>query len=154
MNNKRQFCTFYVDSLFLGIDVPQVQEVIRYQEMTRVPLAPVAIRGLINLRGQIVTAIDMRCWLGLPPRQPHELPMNVVVRDGDNAVSLLVDRIGDVLEADDELFEPPPSTVRPNVRGLILGAFKLTDQLLLVLDTARALAESDSAPAAENRLAS
>src|SRR5580698_1980315 len=116
-NQRQQFCTFFVDNLFLGIDVQQVQEVIRYQEMTRVPLASTAIRGLINLRGQIVTAIDMRCWLGLPLRSPQELPMNVVVRDGDNAVSLLVDRIGDVLEADDELFEQPPSTVRGSVRG-------------------------------------
>jgi purine-binding chemotaxis protein CheW len=151
MNTKHQFCTFYVDDLFLGINVQQVQEVIRYQEMTRVPLAPIAIRGLINLRGQIVTAIDMRCWLGLPQRQPHELPMNVVVRDGENAVSLLVDRIGDVLEADDDLFESPPSTMRPSVRSLILGAYKLSDRLLLVLDIASALADSDSAQTTESR---
>lgn len=152
-NQKHQFCTFFVDSLFLGIDVQQVQEVIRYQEMTRIPLAATAIRGLINLRGQIVTAIDMRCWLELPPRPPTELPMNVVVRDGENAVSLLVDRIGDVLEVDDESFELPPSTIRANVRGLINGAYKLPDQLLLVLDTGRALAESDSRAVAEARLA-
>lgn len=153
MSTKHQFCTFYVDNLFLGINVQQVQEVIRYQAMTRVPLAPTAIRGLINLRGQIVTAIDMRSWLGLPPRPLQELPMNVVVRDGDNAVSLLVDRIGDVLEADDELYELPPSTVRASVRGLIMGAYKLPDRLLLILDTGRALAETDSSPAAEPRLA-
>ena len=149
MNTKHQFCTFYVDNLFLGIDVQQVQEVIRYQAMTRVPLASTAIRGLINLRGQIVTAIDMRCWLKMPPRDPLELPMNVVVRDGDHAVSLLVDRIGDVLEVDDDLLEPPPPTVRASVRGLILGAYKLPDRLLLILDTARALTESDSATATE-----
>src|SRR5689334_4415650 len=111
MNQRsRQFCTFYVDGLFLGIDVQQIQEVIRYQAMTRVPLAAAAISGLINLRGQIVTAIDLRCRLGLALRKPEETPMNVVVRDGDNAVSLLVDRIGDVLEVDEDLFEPPPST--------------------------------------------
>ena len=95
MNQQRQFCTFYVDNLFLGIDVQNVQEVIRYQEMTRIPLARKAIRGLINLRGQIVTAIDLRCWMELPPSNTAELPMNVVLRDGENAVSLLVDRIGD-----------------------------------------------------------
>src|SRR4051812_34219875 len=111
MSTKHQFCTFYVGNLFLGINVQQVQEVIRYQAMTRVPLASTAIRGLINLRGQIVTAIDMRSWFGLPARPTQELPMNVVVRDGENAVSLLVDRIGDVLEADDDVFELPPSTV-------------------------------------------
>ncbi|MCE9607633.1 MAG: chemotaxis protein CheW [Planctomycetia bacterium] len=151
MNKRtRQFCTFYVDDLFLGIDVQQIQEVIRYQTMTRVPLAPAAISGLINLRGQIVTAIDLRRRLGAPLRQPDQPPMNVVVRDGENAVSLLVDRIGDVLEVDDELFESPPSTVRADVRGLITGAYKLPDRLLLVLDRGRALAESDGA---ETRLA-
>lgn len=103
-NQNIELWMFYVGDLFLGINVQQVQEVIRYQEMTRVPLAPVAIRGLINLRGQIVTAIDLRCWLGMSMREPHELPMNVIVRDGNNAVSLLVDRIGDVIEVDDELF--------------------------------------------------
>lgn len=141
--HTRQFCTFYVDDLFLGIDVQQIQEVIRYQTMTRVPLAPAAISGLINLRGQIVTAIDLRCRLGVPLRDPDRPPMNVVVRDGENAVSLLVDRIGDVLEVEDELFEAPPSTVRAEVRGLIIGAYKLPDRLLLVLDQGRALAESD-----------
>lgn len=148
-NQTQQFCTFFVHDLFLGINVQQVQEVIRYQEMTRVPLAPVAIRGLINLRGQIVTAIDLRCWLGLPPRNHDELPMNVIVRDTNNAVSLLVDRIGDVIEVDETTFELPPSTVRANVRGLISGTYKLADRLLLLLDVHRALADADSAVTAK-----
>lgn len=151
--HTRQFCTFFVDDLFLGIDVQQIQEVIRYQAMTRVPLAAASISGLINLRGQIVTAIDLRCRLGLPLRKPGESPMNVVVRDGDNVISLLVDRIGDVLEVDDELFESPPSTVRADVRGLIVGAYKLPQRLLLVLDTVRVLAESDRRAVPEPRLA-
>jgi len=155
MNNKNnQFCTFHVGSLFLGIDVQQVQEVIRYQEMTSVPLAPSAVSGLINLRGQIVTAIDLRCRLGLPLRATDELPMNVVVRDGENAVSLLVDRIGDVVEVDDDLFELPPATVSENVRTLIRGVYKLPDGLLLVLDTDEALAELDSRVKADKRIAS
>lgn len=155
MSNKtQQYCTFHVNTLYLGIDVQQVQEVIRYQEMTRVPLAPNAISGLINLRGQMVTAIDLRCRLGMPPRGKDELPMNVVVRDGENAVSFLVDRIGDVVEVDDELFEAPPSTVRANLRGLIRGAYKLSDRLLLVLDTERALAEGDARSTTDTRLAS
>jgi purine-binding chemotaxis protein CheW len=154
MNNRtRQLCTFYVDDLFLGIDVRQVQEVIRYQGMTRVPLSEAAISGLINLRGQIVTAVDLRRRLGLPLRSPDKPPMNVVVRDGDNAVSLLVDRIGDVLEVDEDLFEPPPSTARVEVRDLIVGAFKLPDRLLLVLDTERALTKSDSRAPSESLLA-
>jgi purine-binding chemotaxis protein CheW len=131
----RQFCTFYVDNLFLGIDVQQIQEVIRDLKMTRVPLAHNAISGLINLRGQIVTAIDLRCRLGLPIRNPEASPMNVVVRDGENAVSLLVDEIGDVLHVNPEDFERPPETMQENMRTTILGTYKLSDRLLLVLDT-------------------
>mgnify|MGYP003383362824 CR=1 FL=1 len=148
----QQFCTFYVDDMFLGIDVQQIQEVIRYQSMTRVPLAAPSIRGLINLRGQIVTAIDLRCRLGLPASTTENPPMNVVVRDGENAVSLLVDRIGDVLEVGEDLFETPPSTVRAHVRELIVGAYKLPERLLLVLDTERVLSENESRNPSEGRL--
>src|SRR4051794_10190615 len=88
-----QFSTFSLAGLLLGVEVLQVQEVIRYQEMTRVPLAPAEVRGLINLRGQIVTAIDLRRRLGLPDRAEHEQPMNVVVRTSDGVISLLVDEI-------------------------------------------------------------
>jgi purine-binding chemotaxis protein CheW len=137
--NKKQFCTFYVDNLYLGIEVEQVQEVIRHQKMTFVPLAPPAIAGLINLRGQIVTALDLRCQLGLPPRHAETLPMNVVVQDGENAVSLLVDRIGDVVEVSESSFELPPSTVSADVRQLVMGAYKLPNRLLLGLNVKRAV---------------
>ena len=82
-----QYATFFVDGLFFGIDVLQVQEVLRYQEMTRVPLAPAVIEGLINLRGQIVTAVDMRRRLKLPPRADGQTPMNTVVRTEEGAPS-------------------------------------------------------------------
>ncbi|MDX1963825.1 MAG: chemotaxis protein CheW [Pirellulales bacterium] len=144
-HQDRQFCTFHVDTLYLGIDVQEVQEVIRYQEMTRIPLATPAIRGLINLRGQIVTAIDLRSCLELPPRKPGQQPMNVVVRDGENAISLLVDSIGDVVEVRDETFEPPPATARAKVRELIRGTYKQSERLLLELDTERTIAESCAA---------
>jgi purine-binding chemotaxis protein CheW len=148
-----QYCTFHVDSLFLGVDVQQVQEVIRYQPMTRVPLAEGAISGLINLRGQIVTAMDLRCRLGLPTGKSSTPPMNVVVRDHENAVSLLVDRIGDVLELDDESFESPPSTVQASIRGLIVGTYKLPERLLLILDIERVLAENAARAVSEARVA-
>ena len=83
----------------------RVQEVIRGQAMTPVPLAPPMIEGLINLRGQIVSAIDLRRLLNLPCRPEGATPLNVVVRDGEGAVSLLVDEIGDVLEVDEQSFE-------------------------------------------------
>jgi purine-binding chemotaxis protein CheW len=133
--NFRQYCTFYVDHLYLGIEVQQVQEVIRHQKMTAVPLAPPAIAGLINLRGQIVTAIDLRYPLGLPPRREDTLPMNIVVQDGESVVSLLVDRIGDVVDVGQELFEPPPCTLQDSFQKFILGAYKLPNQLLIILNT-------------------
>lgn len=139
MTQPRQFCTFFLGSDFFGVDVRQVQEVLRWQEQTRVPLAPKVVRGLINLRGQIVTAIDLRCRFGLGPRQDDALPMNVVVRTEDGVVSLLVDEIGDVVEVKDEDFEPPPETVTGVARDLIVGTYKLSDRLLLIMDTEKAV---------------
>jgi purine-binding chemotaxis protein CheW len=138
-NGTQQFSTFFLDGLFLGVEVLKVQEVIRFQEMTRVPLAPRVIQGLINLRGQIVTAIDLRHRLQLTPRPADQLPMNVVVRTDDGAVSLLVDEIGDVVEVDESTFEPPPATIDGVARDLIRGVFKLDDRLLLIIDTAKAV---------------
>ncbi len=135
MANLKQFCTFYLDKLLFGVEVGKVQEVIRYQEMTPVPLAPPVVSGLINLRGQIVTALDLRRRLDMPEREAEKLPLNVVVRTGEEAVSLLVDEIGDVLEVDDDTFEAPPETLQGEARELIRGVYKLKDRLLLMLDT-------------------
>jgi purine-binding chemotaxis protein CheW len=139
MASSCQFCTFLVDGILLGVDVLDVQEVIRHHEMTKVPLAPTVVRGLINLRGQIVTAIDLRARLGLRSRPSGELPMNVVVRTEDGAVSLLVDEIGDVLEIDDDSFEKPPETIKGAARELIDRVSKLNGRLLLALDVKKAV---------------
>lgn len=137
--NTLQVCTFYLDKQMYGVDVQSVQEVIRYQEMTDVPLAPDSVVGLINLRGQIVIAIDMRRRLGLANRGEGELPMNVVVHGEDGALSLLVDQIGDVQEIDTEYLESPPETLQGNSRQMIRGAYKMKDRLLLILDTELAM---------------
>lgn len=142
MSGIRQLCTFFLDDLYFGVDVQKVQEVIRYQKMTRVPLAPPVVRGLINLRGQIVKAIDMRRRLDLPALPADQLPMNVVIRTDDGPVSLLVDEIGDVLEIDDESLERPPETLQNPARDLIQGAYKLRDRLLLTLNSDRAASVS------------
>ena len=134
---EQQFCTFFLDSLFLGVEVQRVQEVLRQQEMTKVPLAPPVVRGLINLRGQIVTAIDLRRRLELPERLTTEVAMNVVVRTDDGAVSLLVDEIGDVLNLPLTTFEPAPETVTGVARHLVRGIHKLDQRLLLILDVDR-----------------
>jgi purine-binding chemotaxis protein CheW len=132
-----QYSTFYVGDLFFGVDVLNVQEVLRFQPMTPVPQAPGVIEGLINLRGQIVTAVDMRRRLQLPPRDEEKSPMNIVVRTSDGAVSLLVDEIGDVLDMDVATYERTPENLEPAARELIRGVYKLKDRLLLVLDAER-----------------
>ena len=138
MAQPSQFCTFYLDRLLFGVQLKDVQEVIRQIQVTAVPLAPEVVSGLMNLRGQVVTAIDLRRKLELAPR-PHGVPaMNVVVRSADGAVSLLVDEIGDVVEVEESSFEPPPETLRGNACTMILGVHKLQERLLHVLDTAKA----------------
>jgi purine-binding chemotaxis protein CheW len=139
MSEEHQYCTFFLDGHYFGIDVLKVQEIIRFQQMTRVPLAPPVVRGLINLRGQIVTGIDLRRRLDMKDRPADQLPVNVVVKTDDGAVSLLVDEIGDVLEVPDKAFEQPPETLRGGARELVRGAYKLQGRLLLILDTDRAV---------------
>ncbi len=139
MATNQQFCTFFLNDLFFGVEVEKVQEVIRFQETTRVPLAPRVVGGLINLRGQIVTAMDLRRRLELPERKERDMPMNVVIRTEEGPLSLLVDEIGDVVEVQQNDFEEVPDTLGGTARELIRGAFKLKDRLLLLLDTERAV---------------
>jgi purine-binding chemotaxis protein CheW len=136
---RKQFCTFFLDGLRFGVDVQKVQEVVPFQEMTRVPLAPATVCGLLNLRGQIVTGIDLRRRLELPEPPADLLPANVVLRGEDSPVSFLVDDIGEVLEVASETGERPPETLRGKVRELIEVVYPLEGELLLVLDTARTL---------------
>jgi purine-binding chemotaxis protein CheW len=133
----RQFATFTVDTLLFGVEVYKVQEVIRFQEMTVVPLAGHSAAGLINLRGEVVPAIDMRTRLGLPPLPAGMSPMNVVVRVDNEPISLLVDAIGEVAHVTAEQFEEPPETMTGPGRALITGAYKLQGSLLLALDVTR-----------------
>ena len=139
MSARRQYCTFFLDGLRFGVDVQQVQEVVPYLEMTRVPLAPPTVRGLLNLRGQIVTGIDLRRRLALPDRESGAMPMNVVLRGEDSPVSFLVDDIGEVIEVDADAWQRPPETLAGPVRELIAGVCPLEEDLLLILDTAKTL---------------
>ena|SRR5271170_1121863 len=146
MGQNQQFCTFFLEQHCFGVPVQQVQEVIRYQEMTSVPLVPRVVSGLINLRGQIVTAVDLRRRLNMSERPQDQLPMNVVVRTEDGALSLLVDEIGDVIEVEEGTYEEPPETLKDMARELILGVHKLPGRLLLILDTDRAVHVGNSGP--------
>lgn len=121
-----------------GVELEKVQEVIRYLEITQIPLAPRVVSGLMNLRGQIVTGIDLRRRLDLADRPDGAAPMNVVIRSADGAVSLLVDEIGDVVEVTEDSFERPPETLQGKVREVILGVHKLEKHLMHVLNTEKA----------------
>lgn len=135
MSEKQQLCTFHVADLVCAVEVNRVQEVLREQQLTRIPRAPLGADGLINLRGQIVLAINLRQRLGLPPRAAEDVLMNVVLRTEDGPVSLLVDRIGDVLEVEQDSFVPPPETLRGSARDMIVGAFRLPNCLCLLLNS-------------------
>ncbi len=140
-----QYCTFRLGGHLFGVPVETVQEVLRQQELTAVPLSSPEVCGLINLRGQIVITIDLRRRIGLPDRDPDVQATNVVVRTADGATSLLVDEIGDVLEPDLDLFEAPPETVPTRVRELVVKVCKLEHDLMLVLDTDKAVAVDGAA---------
>jgi len=134
-----QLATFWLDGDLYGVEVAHVQEVLKSQGLTRVPLAPAAVAGLINLRGQVVTAIELRERLGRPRRPEGIDAVVIVVRLHGEAVSLLVDAIADVVDVDPADFEAPPDTLDGSARELIRGAFKLDGQLLLALDVHKAV---------------
>lgn len=134
MTTDPQVCTFAIDDQWFGVPITDVQEVMRAQPMTKVPRAPPAISGLIHLRGQIVTAVDLRIRLGMPPRADTADRLNVLVRDGEGVVSLVVDRIGDVLELPGQTFERTPDAVASVFGDVVTGIYKLKDTLLLMLD--------------------
>ncbi len=139
MSDRQQFATFFLGDSYFGVEVERVQEILRNQEMTPVPLSSPVVRGLINLRGQIVTAIDLRRRLGLAARSEGQPLMNVVVRSSGGGVSLLVDDIGDVVEAEESTFERPPDTLDGDARKMIRGVHKLNERLMHVLDTEEVL---------------
>lgn len=137
-------CTFLLDGHAFGIEVAQVREVLNPQPMTRVPLAPEVVSGLMNLRGEIVTAIDLRTFLGLPRRPAHQRPLHVVITSSDGPLCLLVDDLGDVVEIPQEQREDPPATLAPALREVVVSVCTRPGQLLLVLDPARVAAAAFS----------
>ena len=136
---SRQFATFEVADQLFGVEVDTVQEVLSYNEYTPVPLAPPAVGGLFNLRGQVIAAVDLRVQLGLPRRSLEGPVMNVILRGDGEPVSLLVDKIGEVVDLDDDTFEPPPDTLSGPTRELVVGTFKLDGRLMLALDVNQAV---------------
>ncbi|MGW4945261.1 chemotaxis protein CheW [Actinoplanes sp. NPDC004185] len=136
---SRQFATFEVADQLFGVEVHTVQEVLSYNEYTPVPLAPPAVGGLFNLRGQVIAAVDLRVQLGLARQAMQGPVMNVILRGDGEPVSLLVDRIGEVVDLDDEAFEGPPDTLSGPTRELVTGTFKMDGRLMLALDVNQAV---------------
>jgi purine-binding chemotaxis protein CheW len=137
MTSARQFCTFYLNQLLFGVESQKIQEVVTYRELRPVPLASAVVAGLMNLRGQVVVVLELRRQLELPDRPANLPPVCLVVHATDGTVCLLADEVGNVVEVEDETFEPSPETLSPRLRAVILGVHKLEGQLMHVLDTDR-----------------
>ena len=116
-----------------GVPVLEVRDVINQTSIDLVPLAPAEVAGLLNLRGRIVTAVDMRRRLGLPPRGAEMAFMCVIVEHGGELYALLVDDVGDVLWLSADVYEPVPVTLPPAWGALCSGLYRLQDDLLLPL---------------------
>jgi len=132
----KRLCTFRLGGMILALPSEEVREVIRYDAPTPVPLAPDGVVGLINLRGEIATVVDVARRLGREPAPPAG-GIGLVLRGA--RVTLRADGAGDVVEADDASFEPPPETLKGTARDLVAGTYKIADILVLLLDSGRIL---------------
>ncbi|MBD1913812.1 MULTISPECIES: chemotaxis protein CheW [unclassified Leptolyngbya] len=138
----QQICTFFLNNTRFGIGVEHVQEIIRQQPLTQVPLAAPDVCGLMNLRGQVIPVVDLPCRLGLrsaPCGSEKETVYNIIVSAEDDVVSFIVDDIGDILECSTETLEPPPATLDTYIRSSLTGAYKLEHDFLLLLNTQKIL---------------
>ncbi len=135
----KDFVTAYIGKQLLGIPVLTVQAVLGPQRITRIPLAPPEVAGSLNLRGRIVTAIDVRKRLGLREREDDVPGMSIVVDQGGELYSLMVDQVGEVLSVPQKAFEQNPATLDPRWREFSDGIFRLDKQLLVILDVTRLL---------------
>jgi purine-binding chemotaxis protein CheW len=147
-SDHRDFVSVTIADQVFGIPVLQVQDVLGAQRITRIPLAPAEVAGSLNLRGRIVTAIDIRMRLKLPPRAEGRQPMSVVVEHGGELYSLLVDSVGEVLSLKAGDAERNPATLDPVWREVSAGIYRLDRNLLVVLDVAKVLDFSAHAAAA------
>jgi purine-binding chemotaxis protein CheW len=132
-SEHRDYVTMSIGGQLFGIPVLKVQDVLGAQTITRVPLAPVEVAGSLNLRGRIVTAVDVRLRLGLPKRDSDKQAMSVVVEHEGELYSLLVDSVGEVLSLESRDYQRNPPTLNPRLREFSDGIYRLNDSLLVVL---------------------
>ncbi len=138
----QQICTFFLNGIYCGIEIEEIQEIVRQQSLTRIPLAPPDIRGLMNLRGQVMPVVDLPYRLGLRSilsNDEEEITYNIVVNTAEDVVSFIVDAIGDIVECSIDKFEPPPATLTGHVRSFIKSAYKLDRGFLLILNSQKIL---------------
>ncbi len=133
-DGEREFVTATIGSQLCGIPVLKVQDVLGPQRITPIPLAPVEVAGSLNLRGRIVTAIDLRTRLGLTLHADDKNEMSIVVEHHGELYSLMIDTVGEVLKMSASNFERNPATLDPVWRGFSEGVYRLTEGLLVVLD--------------------
>jgi purine-binding chemotaxis protein CheW len=136
---SQDYVTMTIADQLFGIPVLQVQDVLGHQRITRIPLAPPEVAGSLNLRGRIVTAIDVRLRLNLSPRQKGKSGMSIVVDLRGELYSLMVDSVGEVLSLSNDDFERNPATLDPRWREVSTGIYGLNGQLMVVLDVPRLL---------------
>jgi len=140
--DELEYATFYVCDILLGLDIRQIEEINRQLTMTSVPHAPHFVRGVVNLRGEVATVVDLRAILGLPAAEITDQSRNVVVNARGERIGLLVDRIGDVVRTSASDIEPPPANVSGVDGRFFRGVCKLEKELLVILDVEEALAGS------------
>jgi purine-binding chemotaxis protein CheW len=134
-----EYVTVTVGEQLFGLPIARVQDVFMPERLTRVPLAAPEIAGVLNLRGRIVTAIDMRCRLGLPPRKEPRPPMAVGTESGGESYGLLIDGVGEVLKLADDTREANPANLDERLAQVSAGVHRLEGELLVVLDIDRVL---------------
>jgi purine-binding chemotaxis protein CheW len=137
--NLKEYVTATVGGLLFGLPILRVQDVFKPERVTDVPLAPPEIAGVLNLRGRIVTLVDLRKRLDLPPTGDDQPQMAIGVEWRGESYGLLIDSIGEVLKLEDEAREPNPANLDDGFARMTLGVHRLDDQLLLVLDVGRVL---------------
>ena len=136
---SRDYVTMTIADQVFGIPVLTVQDVLGPQRITRIPLSAPEVAGALNLRGRIVTAIDVRRRLGLPPRAADNPGMSVVVDHKGELYSLIVDSVGEVMSLPSDAYERNPSTLDPRWREVSAGIYRLKGKLLVVLEVAHLL---------------
>ena len=139
VGTTQQYVTMTIADQLFGIPVLTVQDVLGPQKITRVPLSPPEVAGSLNLRGRVVTAVNMRRRLSLPPQADESDNMSIVVEHGGELYSLIIDEVGEVLSLNNSILERNPGTLDPRWREIAAGVYRLDKELMVVLDVNRVL---------------